>query len=141
MDIQAASDAGGGYNVGWMAAGEWLNYSVDVAAGIYTIEARVASNGPGGTFHIEANGSNVTGPMNIPDTGGWQAWRTIAKSGVSLKAGRQTLRVVLDANGLTGVFGNLNYLRITTGSASLSTISLQSAQRSPSSLTTATLSK
>jgi glucose/arabinose dehydrogenase len=118
VDIQATSDAGGGYNVGWMAAGEWLVYTVDVAAaGSYTVEARVAANGAGGTFHIEMNGVNVTGAMSIPNTGGWQLWTTVVKSAVSLQAGRQTLRIVLDANGPTNVFGNVNYLRIAAAGA------------------------
>jgi glucose/arabinose dehydrogenase len=118
VDIQAASDAGGGYNVGWMTAGEWLAYSVDVTAtGTYAIEARVAASGAGGTFHIEVNGADVTGPMGIPDTGSWQTWTTIVKAGVSLQGGRQTWRLMLDANGPNGIFGNLNYLRVSTASA------------------------
>ena len=72
----------------------------------------MASNGPGGTFHVEAGGVNLTGPMTIPDTGGHQKWTTIVKSGVSLPAGRQRLRVVFDASGATGAFGNVNYLRV-----------------------------
>ena len=112
VDIEVTSDTGDGANVGWMTAGEWLQYTIDVTAGgSYIIEARVAANGPGGTFHIEVNGSDVTGPILIPNTGGWQSWTTVSR-GVSLQAGRRTLRVVLDANGPTGVFGNLNYLRV-----------------------------
>lgn len=113
VDIQPASDAGAGYNVGWLKPGEWLVYSVDVTkAGSFSLSARVASNGPGGTFHVEAGGVNLTGPMTIPNTGGHQKWTTIIKSGVSLPAGRQRLRVVFDASGSTGAFGNLNYVRI-----------------------------
>ncbi len=29
VDIEASS--GGGYNIGWTVAGEWLNYTVNVA--------------------------------------------------------------------------------------------------------------
>jgi predicted amidohydrolase len=112
VDIQLTTDTGGGYNVGWMAAGEWLNYTVTVAtAGTYTIRARVAASGPGGTFHIQTNGVARTGPIAIPNTGGWQNWTTIAVS-VSLPAGRQVLRIVLDANGSTGIFGNLNWIEV-----------------------------
>src|SRR5439155_25085118 len=31
VDIEATSDSGGGFDVGWMTAGEWLNYTVSVA--------------------------------------------------------------------------------------------------------------
>jgi len=105
VDIEAAS--GGGYDVGWMAAGEWMNYTVNVAAsGSYTLAFRVASLGAGGTFHVEANGVNVTGSVAIPDTGDWQAWQTVSKT-ATLTAGAQTLRVVLDTNGANAV-GNLD---------------------------------
>lgn len=112
VDIEATSDLGGGYNVGWMTAGEWLAYSVEVAAGgQFTLLTRVAANGPGGTFHIEANGVNLTGPIVISDTGGWQNWESVVVPAVGLSAGRHVLRIVMDANGPTGVFGNINYLQ------------------------------
>ena len=61
----------------YVAAGEWLKYSISVAsAGSYTLEARVASSGAGGTFHVEVDGVNVTGPLTVPNTGGWQTWRS-----------------------------------------------------------------
>src|ERR1051326_7690119 len=38
------SSSNGGYDIGWIAAGEWLNYTVNVAtAGTYTVQVRVAS--------------------------------------------------------------------------------------------------
>ena len=64
VDIQATTDTGGGYNLGWTAAREWLKYTVNVTtAGTYAIDVRVASKGGGGTFHIEVNGVNKTGPI------------------------------------------------------------------------------
>jgi hypothetical protein len=32
VDLQPTIDSGGGYDVGWAGEGEWLNYSVNVAA-------------------------------------------------------------------------------------------------------------
>jgi phosphatidylserine/phosphatidylglycerophosphate/cardiolipin synthase-like enzyme len=114
VDIETTSDTGGGYDIGWTAPGEWLNYTVNVTtAGTYTIEARVAASGAGGTFHIEVNGVDKTGPMTIPNTGGWQTWTTISKSNVSLSAGAQIWRLVIDSAGT--VVGNINYLRVTSG--------------------------
>jgi serine protease len=78
VDIAEAADLDGGYTVGWTAAGEWLNYTLAVdASGQYAVDARVASSGLGGLFHLEVNGVNRTGPIRIPDTGGWQQWQTI----------------------------------------------------------------
>ena len=113
VDIEASTDAGGGFNVGWMAAGDWLAYTIDVTeSGSFTIDARVASRGAGGTFHLEVDGVDVSGALTIPETGGWQNWQWISKAGVSLAAGRRTLRIVVDANGPGGVFGNINYLKV-----------------------------
>jgi hypothetical protein len=115
VDIAAAADTGGGYTLGWVGAAEWLKYTVKAAAaGLYTISVRVASAGTGGTFHIEFNGVNKTGTMTVPDTGGWQTWTTIRKTGVSLGAGEQVMRVVMDTNGpATGAVGNFNWVGVT----------------------------
>src|SRR6185295_4181981 len=111
VDIEATADAGGGYNVGWMTASEWLNYTVSVAQnGSYLLTARVAASGAGGTFHVEVGGVDKTGPLTIPNTGGWQAWTDISVT-VSLTAGTQTMRFVADTN--RTVFGNLNYIAFT----------------------------
>jgi hypothetical protein len=114
VDIQATTDQGGGFNVGWIAAGEWLKYTLNAAvAGTYTLGARVACDGPGGTFHIEIDGAAATGPLVIPNTGGWQVWQTITAS-VNVPVGTHVMRVVVDAAGSTGRVGNLNYLRVTS---------------------------
>ncbi|HYE98027.1 MAG TPA: carbohydrate-binding protein [Planctomycetota bacterium] len=111
VDLEASSE--GGANVGWIAAGEWLEYTVNVgSSGTYTIEARVACNGSGGAFRIEFGGVNKTGTLWIPNTGGWQAWQTVSVGGVSLSAGTQILRVVFEAAGSSGSVGNLNWVRV-----------------------------
>jgi hypothetical protein len=111
-DIQATSDAGGGYNVGWMGLGEWLVYSVTVPnPGEYRLNLRVASNGTGGHFHVEFDNADRTGPIAIPNTGGWQRWTTVSAP-VTLSAGLQRMRVVVDAASANGIVGNLNYIEI-----------------------------
>jgi len=53
VDIETTLDPGGGYDVGWVLAGEWLKYTVTVnASGRYALSPRVASLGSGGTFHF-----------------------------------------------------------------------------------------
>ena len=113
VDIQATSDTGGGYNLGWVKPTEWLNYTVAVAAsGSYAVDVRVASYGAGGTFHIEVDGANKTGTMTVPNTGGWQTWRTITVASVSLGAGSHVVRVVMDSAGATGSVGNFNWFAV-----------------------------
>jgi len=116
VDIQTTADTGGGYNVGWMAAGEWLQYTVSVAAaGTYTLQLRVASAQQGGTLHVEFEGTDATGPMTIPATGSYQTWTTISRP-VTLDAGTQAMRVRLDSAGPSGGVGNLNWIRVASAS-------------------------
>jgi subtilisin family serine protease len=118
VDIEATTDVGGGYSLGWNSAGEWLKYTVSVAAtGSYKMEARVATTGTGGIFHIEVDGTDVTGALIVPGTGGWQTWRSIALDGIALRAGTHVLRVSFDANGTTGWMGNFNSMRWTASAA------------------------
>ena len=122
VDLQSATDTGSGYKVKSAVAGEWLKYSVNVAAaGTYTLTVRVASDGAGGTFHIEAGGVDKTGPLTVPSTGGWQTWQTITRTGVSLSAGSQILRLVMDSNGSSGMTGNFNWIAAASGGTTAST--------------------
>jgi hypothetical protein len=113
VDLQDAVDTGGGFKIKSAVAGEWLKYTVNVsAARTYTISTRVASSGTGGSFHIEVNGVDKTGPIAVPNTGGWQTWRTVAKTGIALTAGPQIVRLVFDTNGATGLTGNFNWIAV-----------------------------
>ena len=114
VDIQASNDTGGGYHLAYVAAGEWLKYSVTVAAaGTYSIDVRVASKTNGGTFHIEVDGVDKTGAMTVPMTGAWTTWTTITKSGVALTAGPHVIRVVMDTNGGNGTsVANFNWFAV-----------------------------
>jgi len=63
VDLEATSDTGAGYNVGWTAVGQWFRYTVDVAsAGNYTMSLRVAApGGVTGALHLaNAAGTNGT---------------------------------------------------------------------------------
>jgi HKD family nuclease len=105
-----------GYYVGWTRPGEWLKYTVSVGTtGTYTLETLVANQGTGATFRVEVDGVDRTGPVSVPDTGGWDAWswRTVP-SPISLSAGQHVVRLVfVTANtGASGV-GNYRSLRFT----------------------------
>jgi CSLREA domain-containing protein len=118
VDIQTTTDTGGGNNLGWTRPGEWLEYTLNVqTSGTYNVDFRVASNGSGGAFHLEVDGKNVTGPLAVPDTGGWQSWKTLTKPGVVLPARTHVLRLAMDSAGATGSVGNFNYLRFAPAAA------------------------
>lgn len=109
VDIEATTDVGGGYDVGWTRAGEWLEYAwANVpSTGHYVLGVRVASSGPGGVFHLEVGGVNVTGPVAVPDTGGPQSWRTLSLP-VLLNRGIWKVRLVMDSDGPNGSVGSFN---------------------------------
>ncbi len=116
VDLENCTDAGGGLNVGYTVAGEWLEYSVNVTtSGSYRFEARVAATAAGKTFHIEMNGTNVTGAITVPNTGGWQTWQTVTVNNISLTSGNKIMRIVFDA----GDF-NLNYVNVADISTGIS---------------------
>jgi len=99
VDIEVTSDDGVGYDVGWVSAGEWLNYGVNVAAsGSYTVQLRVASPNGGGSMHVGFNASNVSTAVSIPATGGYQNWQTISFP-ATLTAGPQMLMLSFDSSG------------------------------------------
>ena len=109
VDISTTLDTGGGYSLSYVAAGEWLRYSISVATpGSYTLETRVASSGTGGTFHIEVDGVNVTGALTVPNTGGWQTWVMVRRSGITLSAGQQVFKLVMDSEASSGAVANFN---------------------------------
>lgn len=111
---QTDVDIFGAPQVGWVFAGEWLAYSVDVAqAGAYTLEVRYGTPGNGATLHVEADGADITGPITLQNTGDYSIFQTIAKANIQLPAGQHVLKVVFDSNSTSGAVGDFDYFRFT----------------------------
>ncbi len=99
VDIGQSDTASNGFYVGNAEAGEWMAYSVEVgAAGAHLVTVSVAAPGVGGTFHIEFDGADATGPIPVPDTGSWLSWADIESSSFGLETGQHLMRVILDGN-------------------------------------------
>ena len=109
IQTESTSDTGGGLNVGWTDASDWMTYAAMniPETGSYIIEYRVASNSNGGTIQFEERGGNtVYGQVNVPGTGGWQVWQTIQHT-VTLTSGNHEFAIAA----LQGGF-NINWFRI-----------------------------
>ena len=120
VDISQDATAGNGYVVGWTKAGEWLEYTVNVASGgTYTLEARLAAKGTGGQFRILVNGVDKTGALSLPNTGSWTKFQVVQKTGVELAAGVQTVRVAMATAGTSGYVGVFDWIRLTPASGAV----------------------
>lgn len=108
VDLEVCTDAGGGNSVGYTAAGEWIEYMVDVkATNIYNILVRLASGKTNAKkMRIELDGVSVSGTFAPPSTGGYQNWQTVTISNVSLTAGTKVMRVFFETGDI-----NFNYVQ------------------------------
>lgn len=109
IQTESTTDAGGGLNVGWIDAGDWMAYAgINFPTnGAYKVEYRIASPS-GATVSLDLNGGSIQlGSLAIPATGGWQNWQTISHV-VNVNAGTYSLGVYAPAGGW-----NINWIRIT----------------------------
>ncbi len=106
VDIQPTTDDDG-YNVGWIEDGEWIEYTVDLAAGTYELRARVASIHDGTKLRAILDGE-VIGTFDVPNTGDWQNWQTVTLTGLDISGGR-VLRLEALTNGAEYGF-NINWV-------------------------------
>lgn len=140
VQTENTSDTGGGLNVGWIDAGDWMAYSVNLpTAGRYKVSFRIASLSGGGSLRLEkAGGGTLYGTANIPATGGWQSWQTITQE-MTLPVGPQSIGLAISSGGF-----NINWIRfepiITTSSSSSISSSSSSSVVSSSSVSACTFS-
>jgi endoglucanase len=112
LQLENTTDAGGGQNIGYTNAGDYLDYRVRVEeSGEYLVELRVASAGAAGKIELQQlNGAGSVisaATINTPVTGGWQTWQTI-NTKMELTQGSGILKLKV----LQPEF-NLNWLKFT----------------------------
>lgn len=113
-DIENCTDAGEGYNIGFAEAGEWLEYTVNVAAaGKYNVTFRAACANDNRTVSLSAKNVVVAKDIAIPNTAGWQMWQDVVVKDVPLSAGVQVIRMTVGATD----YVNLNYMKFDLASA------------------------
>ncbi|MBN1599786.1 MAG: carbohydrate-binding protein [Bacteroidales bacterium] len=117
VDIEHCSDElnSNGYNVGWTAPGEWIQYTVDIdsAAG-YTFILRYGGLNTSTIMHFEVDSIDVTGIINVPSTGAWSVFDSLSFSNVVLPKGTHTIRMYTDEGGTNiSWFGFVNPVALT----------------------------
>ena len=112
VDLEGA--AGGGYDVYWIVAGEWIEYTFSVAeAGYYDFIPYVATVPGFGNFTLSIDNVDVSGKRPVPSTGGFQFWTPKRVEAVPLTAGTHILRFDFDSDtDKTGWLFSLNYIDV-----------------------------
>lgn len=119
VDVSTSTDTGGGYTVGWNYAGEWDDYTLNLAqGGTYRIDFRVGNaQTTSPIFHVNCDGQNVTGPISVPSTGSYNTWTTISAT-ATLPAGTHVLRISYDQNGNQATGFTFNWFQLTNTTVS-----------------------
>ena len=120
VDIEKASDIGGGFNVGWTNAGEWMYLTVDpgtwttnptFAGGqAYYVYARVSPNADGTACSVDIGDGAAGASLALPNMHGWQNWTTVSGlTDAAVAAGQQTVKFICDTSGF-----NVNWIELST---------------------------
>ncbi|MFW5960122.1 MAG: carbohydrate-binding protein [Chitinivibrionales bacterium] len=106
VDIEVTGDETGDYNICYILNNEWLEYTVTVdETREYSLDLRVANEGDAKSLHVEVDSVDVTGPVEIPGTEGWQNWTTVNAGDIELSQGEHEIRLAFDSD-----YINLNYM-------------------------------
>lgn len=106
VDIVAIGDSlhPDGYALGYTAAGEWLEYTLNVKeSSRYQFRAWVASGLEHSGFRLFLDGAAITDTMEIPQGESWTDYTTIDGETTQLQAGEHVLRLVI-----TGPYANID---------------------------------
>jgi GH35 family endo-1,4-beta-xylanase len=115
-----------GYAVGYTVAGEWLEYSVNVAnAGAFDYEVSAASGVDGSSIQLFLDGQAITDTIKIANGGNWDTYGTVTGTTTNaLSAGSHILKLAI-----TGGYGNIDNIKFTaSGTAKIGEIKANLAQ-------------
>ncbi|MFT5422359.1 MAG: beta-glucanase (GH16 family) [Phycisphaerales bacterium] len=118
VDIEPTS--GGGFNIGWVEPGEWLEYTLNFPKrGLYTVNARFASGAgsPGGSFGFSIDGEDRSGALSGLNTGGWQNWTQVPGTLRVNHSGEQIVR--WENRSGAGLEYNLDWFELTPAAAGM----------------------
>ncbi len=108
-DVDSELSTTEGATIGWIAGGEWVEYTINVDnSGYYEMAFRFASDNQngGGPFHVELDGTPITEDIFPTYTTGWDDWETMTVADLEMPQGKHVLRLVFDG-------GEFNIARMT----------------------------
>ena len=108
VEIEDRTKSDGGANIGYIDAGDWVEFSLDVPKdGTYVVEYRVSSLGGSSGFDVLIDSTKVDS-LAVENTDGWQSYVTKYRT-LQLTEGENILRL-----NATGGGWNLNWIYIDT---------------------------
>jgi len=108
LQLENTNDTGGGQNIGYTDAGDYLDYLVNITqAGNYKIEYRRSGESQTGGIKLQLINETTQDiqTVTLSPTGGWQNWQTLVTN-AQMPAGRYYLRLLVTAPGF-----NLNWVK------------------------------
>ena len=102
VDGEACDDPeSNGYNIGWIASGEWLNYTVNVLQkGKYKVKMKYSVLGTG-NMTLKLNNIPVISYFILPNTEAWNAYKLIELGEIEMNQGTNVIQVY--------AYGGFNY--------------------------------
>lgn len=114
-----------GYAIGYTQAGEWLEYSVNVAqASKYVFRARTANGLEGGSFRLFLDGKAVSDTIPVPQGEDWNTYATIDGETSELAKGEHILKIQF-----TGSYVNLDWIKFALTAEELTPVRQVSGMR------------
>jgi endoglucanase Acf2 len=100
--VDASTNSKEGAIVEYIAAAEWLEFTVNVSqSGLYSLAFRYASGNSkgGGPFHLELDGQAISAEIPVPSTSStvWTIWATKTVNSIPLTEGEHVLRIAFSA--------------------------------------------
>lgn len=102
VQTEVCTDIGGGLNVGWINAGDWMKYNIEVeTSGNYSLTSRIAGYNTS-TLLFTFNES-LNAQIDIASTDGWQNWQDFSTT-IYLEKGYYEMKVLSNSEAF-----NINY--------------------------------
>ena len=102
---------GTGYAIGYTQEGEWLEYTVDVAAaGEYALRASYATSSENAGIKLYVDDIAVTDNVIFPQGADWETYTAFDAGKVNLSAGKHVLKLEIVGN-----YVNIDYLEFCSG--------------------------
>ncbi len=106
-DDADVDSSAGDYFYGWVANGEWIEWTVNVTtAGSMKYTARLASQSDAASFSLYMDDDPIAQNVAVPNTGSWTTFQEITGTTSALTKGTHVLKLTVDA-----AYFNIDWIR------------------------------